>query len=220
MSAAGWAGLAGVAGFLGNKMQTDAANEQKQQLLQMQQDAEQKRQMMLAKYNNDLSTTSHLQEKAADRAATADDVQGQFQDPETGNTMGRTRSGKAVILNQTSNDYQDQLKAQMAARLANSQAIGAVHQSRVGGNPNANPNYGTGQPAPGGDAVTAPAAPAPQAVSPTQPAAPSVQQLMAQANAAAQAVGNDPQKQAAIGDRLKQLMTQYGYDDGSAGNAQ
>jgi hypothetical protein len=196
--AAGWAALAGLANYIGGRMENDREMEQKQKLYQMQQDAEMKRQQFLAQFQADLSERN----KQADDERSKDDIEATFTDPETGNIYGRTKSGNKVMLNQTSDDYQNDIKSQRQARLSATQGR-TNHLQALGSKPDyTNPNYGTGTPAPNPNA---------EQTSPTQPAAPSVEQLLAQANAAAKAVGNDPQKQAAIEARLKQLMVQYGY---------
>lgn len=100
------AALAAGANFLGSRLQSDYEFEQKQKLYKMQQDVEMQRQMFLEKYKADL----YKEKKDDDRSRVEGDIVGQFQDPETKNWYGRTRTGSVVPLNETSPEFQQTLK--------------------------------------------------------------------------------------------------------------
>lgn len=101
----GWSFLAGFANTLGGRLQADHELEQKQKLMQMQQDAEIKRQTFLEKYKSDLDEENAAKKYEREK----DDVVGTFKDPETGTYFGRTKSGGSVPLHATSDDYQSDL---------------------------------------------------------------------------------------------------------------
>lgn len=115
--AAGWAGLAGAFGFVGNQISKDAEEQRQEKLKEMEDAATEKRQEFLAGYRADLSdrNAANRNARGMDRDAakhdlTSGDVTGAFKDPETGNYFGRTKSGDTIPLNITSDDYQDYLK--------------------------------------------------------------------------------------------------------------
>lgn len=112
-SAAGWAALAGFANTLGGRLQADHELEQKQKLMQMQQDAEMKRQQFLEKYKSDLDEAR----AASKHEREAGDVVGAARNPETGAWEGRTRDGSMIQLGDTSEAYQANLEAQRKAKL-------------------------------------------------------------------------------------------------------
>lgn len=140
--AAAWAALAGFAGGIGSQLQQKQELEQKQKLAQMQQDAELKRQMFLQQYASDLRDKS----KAAEDERTKDDVVSHGTNAETGDVLGFTKSGKAIPLSTTSDEYKAAKKAQLQAQVANTQAL-AINRQGANKGP-VNPNYGTGQRAP------------------------------------------------------------------------
>lgn len=105
MDASAWAALAGAANFLGNRIQNNYEDERQTRLKKLQEDADMKRQQFLIDYREAADQRS----READWNRTKDDVMSTFADPETGNTMGRTRSGNSVLLNQTSDAYRTAL---------------------------------------------------------------------------------------------------------------
>lgn len=120
MDASAWAALAGVANFLGNRIQNNYEDERMTRLKKLQEDADMKRQQFLIDYRQQADERS----KQADWERTKDDVMSTFQDPETGNTMGRTRSGNSVLLNQTSDSFR-------SARAQDKELDNAYRQAQI-----------------------------------------------------------------------------------------
>jgi hypothetical protein len=119
-SSAGWAALAGFANTLGGRLQADHELEQKQKLMQMQQDAEMKRQKFLEKYKSDLDEARD----ASKHEREAGDVVGAARNPETGAWEGRTRDGSMIQLGDTSEGYKAALAAKRA--LGNKKTEGQI----------------------------------------------------------------------------------------------
>jgi len=131
----GWAFLSGAAGYLSNRM----AKEQELKEKQLQEEAMMKRQMMLEKYRNDLEAQRQLtlenerskntrEEKQAEHELSKGDVVGQYQNPRTGEVIGRTRGGDTVQLYQPSKEESDYLRRKQDLELSAAQAQ-AAHNS-------------------------------------------------------------------------------------------
>jgi len=105
MSGSAWAALAAAANSVGGSLQKNAEEERQLKLKQIELDAQQKRDVFLARMRQQFDDESA--EKKHDRES--EDVTDSFNDPETGNVYGRTKGGKTVVLNETSTDYQSQL---------------------------------------------------------------------------------------------------------------
>lgn len=138
MSGAGWAGLAGAFGFVGNQISKDAEEQRQEKLKEMEDAATEKRQEFLAGYRSQLQdqNAANRNARGMDRDAakhdlTSGDVNGAFKDPETGNYFGRTKDGNVIPLNITSDDYQNYLQRQNAGKAVAGDMVGDKTQAQI-----------------------------------------------------------------------------------------
>lgn len=136
--AAGWAALAGAAGFIGNKIQSDDAFEKKKQLYLLEQDAQEKREAFLAGIRSDLTTGRQQahDDRVQTRGQTLEAIKaGEYTnvhpDPETGNLIGTNKNGDSKILNATSDDYQSFKKRIESGKADAADLSGEKTQSQI-----------------------------------------------------------------------------------------
>jgi hypothetical protein len=108
-----WAFLAGFANTLGGQLQKRQEDERADKLRKMQEEAQMKREMFLAEFRSELDQ----KEAAANYERTKNDVTAQFTNPETGEVMGRTKSGETIPLSTTSDEYKQSLRDTRSAAL-------------------------------------------------------------------------------------------------------
>jgi hypothetical protein len=108
-----WAFLAGFANTLGGQLQKRQEDERADKLRKMQEEAQMKRDMFLAEFRSELDQ----KEAATNYERTKNDVTAQFTNPETGEVMGRTKSGETIPLSTTSDEYKQSLRDTRSAAL-------------------------------------------------------------------------------------------------------